>query len=50
MIEFTHEGIVAAVQGIAAEKQFRVEGYDLVVRGTCADCNAAAAAKRRYVM
>ena len=50
MIEFQHEGIVAAVHGIAAEKQFRVEGYDLVVRGTCADCNAAIAAKRRYVM
>ncbi len=50
MIEFQHEGIVAAVQGVAAEKQFRVEGYDLVVRGTCADCNNAEAAKRRYVM
>ena len=50
MIEFQHEGIVAAVQGVAAQKQFRVEGYDLVVRGTCAECNAAVAAKRRYVM
>ncbi len=50
MIEFTHEGIVEAVEGVAAQKQFRVEGYDLVVRGTCAECNAADAAKRRYVM
>ena len=50
MIEFTHEGIVEAVKGIAAQKQFRVVGYDLVVRGTCAECNAAEAAKRRYVM
>ena len=50
MIEFTHEGIVEAVKGVATQKQFRVEGYDLVVRGTCAECNAADAAKRRYVM
>ena len=50
MIEFQHEGIVEAVKGIAAQKQFRVVGYDLVVRGTCAECNAAEAAKRRYVM
>lgn len=50
MIEFTHAGIVEAVKGVAAEKQFRVTGYDLVVRGTCGDCNAADAAKRRYVM
>ena len=50
MIEFTHEGIVEAVKGVAAQNQFRVEGYDLVVRGTCAECNAADAAKRRYVM
>ncbi len=50
MIEFQHEGIVDAVKGIATQNQFRVTGYDLVVRGTCADCNAADAAKRRYVM
>ncbi len=50
MIEFQHDGIVEAVKGVAAQKQFRVAGYDLVVRGTCADCNAAEAAKRRYVM
>lgn len=50
MIEFTHEGIVEAVQGVAAQKQFRVAGYDLIVRGSCAACNAADAAKRRYVM
>ncbi len=50
MIEFTHEGIVEAVQGVATQKQFRVAGYDLIVRGSCAACNAADAAKRRYVM
>lgn len=50
MIEFTHDGIVEAVKGVAAQHQFRVEGYDLVVRGSCGECNAASAARRRYVM
>jgi Fur family ferric uptake transcriptional regulator len=50
MIEFTHEGIVEAVKAIAATHQFRVDGYDLVVNGTCGECNAAAGVKRRYVM
>ena len=51
MIEFTHEGIVEAVKGVAETHRFRVEGYDLVVRGTCADCNTASAtARRSYVM
>ena len=50
MIEFTHEGIVEAVQGIATQHQFRVVGYDLVVNGTCQDCNMAAIGRRQYVM
>ena len=50
MIEFTDESIVKAVKAIAAEHRFRVAGYDLVVNGTCAECNEADAAKRRYVM
>jgi Fur family ferric uptake transcriptional regulator len=50
MIEFTHDGIVAAVKAVAAQHQFRVDGYDLVVKGTCGECIAAVAAKRRYVM
>jgi Fur family transcriptional regulator, ferric uptake regulator len=50
MIEFTDVGIVAAVQAIAATHGFRVEGYDLVVNGTCAECNAAMATKRRIHM
>jgi Fur family ferric uptake transcriptional regulator len=50
MIEFTHEGIVEAVQGIAAQHQFRVVGYDLVVKGICRDCNLASVSKRNYVM
>ena len=50
MIEFTNPEIVAAVQAVAAARHFRVTGYDLVVKGTCAECNAAAAVKRRHVM
>ena len=50
MIEFTDTGIVAAVKAVAAAHRFQVDGYDLVVKGTCGECNAAAAAKRRYVM
>jgi Fur family ferric uptake transcriptional regulator len=50
LIEFTDTGIVAAVKAVAAAHRFQVDGYDLVVKGTCGECNAAAAAKRRYVM
>lgn len=47
MIEFQHEGIEAAVREITAQHRFRADGHTLVVRGVCADCNAANAAKRR---
>jgi Fur family ferric uptake transcriptional regulator len=47
MIEFQHPAIDAAVRDITAQHKFRAEGHTLVVRGICADCNAAAAAKRR---
>jgi Fur family ferric uptake transcriptional regulator len=50
MIEFTDAGISAAVKAVAAAHRFQMDGYDLVVNGTCAECNAAAAAKRRHVM
>jgi Fur family ferric uptake transcriptional regulator len=50
MTEFTHDGIAAAVQAVAAAHGFHLDGYDLVANGTCASCAAAAAAKRRYVM
>lgn len=49
MIEFQHEAIVQAVREIAAQFQFRMEGFDLVVRGTCSVCNSAAT-PRRLVM
>ncbi|MFO0935595.1 MAG: transcriptional repressor [Gemmataceae bacterium] len=47
MIEFQHSGIEAILQQVAAENKFRAEGHTLVVRGICAACNAANAAKRR---
>ena len=50
MIEFTNETIVGAVQQVAVQHQFRVVGYDLVVKGICEQCSLAALAKRRYVM
>ena len=50
MIEFQHPAIEAALREVAAEHQFRADGHTLVVRGTCAECNAARAARRRLVM
>jgi Fur family transcriptional regulator, ferric uptake regulator len=50
MIEFQHPGIEAAVRDITAQHRFRADGHTLVVRGTCAACNAARAASRRLVM
>ena len=50
MIEFQHPGIDAALQEVAAEHGFRADGHSLVVRGTCAECNAARAARRRLLM
>lgn len=50
MIEFQHPAIDAAVREVAAAHGFRADGHNLVVRGTCAACNAARAARRRLVM
>lgn len=50
MIEFQHPAIEAALREVAAEHRFRADGHTLVVRGTCSDCNAARAARRRLVM
>ena len=50
MIEFQNPTIDAALREVAAEYNFRVDGHTLVVRGTCAECNAARAARRRLVM
>ena len=50
MIEFQHPGIDAALREVAAEHRFRPDGHTLVVRGTCGECNAARAVRRRLVM
>lgn len=50
MIEFQHPAIDAALEEIAARHGFRPDGHTLVVRGTCAACNAERAARRRLVM
>ena len=50
MIEFQHPAIEAAVRDITTQYRFRADGHTLVVRGTCATCNAARAASRRLVM
>jgi Fur family ferric uptake transcriptional regulator len=50
MIEFQNPKLDEVLRAVAAENQFHPEGRTLVVRGTCADCNRARAAKRRLVM
>lgn len=50
MIEFQSEKLEALIREVVAEHQFRESGHSLVIRGVCADCNAARAAKRRLVM
>lgn len=50
IIEFQNEKLNEALQAVAGEHQFRASGRTLVVRGVCAECNAAHAAKRRLVM
>lgn len=50
MIEVQHPGIEAALRQVVADHQFRADGYSLVVRGSCKECNAARAARRRLVM
>ena len=50
MIEFQHPKLDEVLREVAAREQFQVEGRTLVVRGLCAECNRARAAKRRLVM
>jgi len=50
MIEFQHPGLNELLTDVADAHQFRPDGHTIVVQGICAKCNAAAAAKRRYVM
>ncbi|MBA4062157.1 MAG: transcriptional repressor [Isosphaera sp.] len=50
MIEFQSPAVDAALREVTGGHQFRPGGRTLVIRGTCAACNAARAAKRRLVM
>ena len=50
MTEFQSEELEALLERVAGEHQFRAEGHTLVIRGVCAACNAARAAKHRLVM
>jgi Fur family transcriptional regulator, ferric uptake regulator len=50
MIEFQSEALDAALREVTGQHQFRANGRTLVIRGVCAACNAARAAKRRLVM
>ena len=50
IIEFQSEKLDDLLRDVAAGHQFRANGRTLVIRGVCADCNAARAAKRRLVM
>lgn len=48
--EFQSEELETLLERVAAEHQFRPEGHTLVIRGVCAACNAARAARHRLVM
>ena len=50
MIEFQSEKLDEVLRGVTGEHQFRANGHTLVIRGVCAECNAARAAKRKLVM
>ncbi|VTU01356.1 fur family transcriptional regulator : Fe2+/Zn2+ uptake regulation protein OS=Singulisphaera acidiphila (strain ATCC BAA-1392 / DSM 18658 / VKM B-2454 / MOB10) GN=Sinac_1138 PE=4 SV=1: FUR [Gemmataceae bacterium] len=50
MIEFQSEQIEAVLRDVTAAHQFRGTAHTLVIRGTCAACNAARSVKRRMVM
>lgn len=50
MIEFQHPKLDDVLREVAAGQQFQAETRSLVIRGVCADCNRAKAARRRLVM
>ena len=50
IIEFQSEKLDESLQDVMAQHQFRANGRTLVIRGVCAQCNAARAVKRRLVM
>ena len=50
MIEFAHPRLDEVLKEAAAANQFRATAHSLVIRGTCAACDQARAARRRLVM
>ena len=50
IIEFQSEKLTEALKAVTGEHRFSATGRTLVIRGVCAECNAARAAKRRLVM
>jgi Fur family ferric uptake transcriptional regulator len=50
MTEFQSAELEELLEKVAALNQFRAAGHTLVIRGICAACNAARAAKHRLVM
>ena len=50
MIEFAHPQLDEVLKEAAAANQFRATAHSLVIRGTCAACDTARAARRRLVM
>lgn len=50
MIEFLNPDLDAVLRDVTAQHGFRAAGRTLVIRGVCAECNAARAAKRRMMM
>jgi len=50
MTEFQSEELEALLEKVASLNRFRPAGHTLVIRGVCAACNAARAAKPRLVM
>lgn len=50
MIEFQHPRLDEVLREVAGEHLFQADSRTLVIRGVCAACNAARAAKRRLMM
>jgi Fur family ferric uptake transcriptional regulator len=50
MIEFQSPSLDSALREVLSEQQFLARSRTLVIRGICARCNAAQAARRRLVM
>ena len=47
MIEFQHAALNPLIEDICRQHGFRNNGYSLIVRGLCAECNRARVTKRR---